>query len=86
MTKQTEGNYTRCWLTDSLETDLNPDDLMPDEALAPRDVVAIVLLFLRQREREGYDAAYRVCISSFFIRLEALFFALLELLSGTLCG
>lgn len=60
MTRQTAGNYTECWLTDSLDTDLNPDDLLPEEKLGPRDVVNIVLLFLRQREQEGYDSAYRV--------------------------
>lgn len=65
MTKQTEhGEYEKCWLTDALATEEVPDDMLPSKALNTRDVVSLVLLFLRQRGRDGYDAAYRVCYVS----------------------
>lgn len=65
MAKQTDhGEYEKCWLTDALATEEVPDDILPTKALNTKDVVSLVLLFLRQRGRDGYDAAYRVCYCS----------------------
>lgn len=65
LSKQKSGNFTNCWLTDSMKTEQTPDDILPRKSFTPKDVVNIVLMFMRYKDKEGYDAAYRVCIFSY---------------------
>lgn len=64
LSRSHEGKYSECWLTDALDQDLNPDDLFPEADMSQRDVVSAALVFLRQRNGEGYEAAYRVCVAT----------------------